>query len=127
MPELLPIVVPLDATVFVWALTIHLIFDWLFQTEWMAVNKTSLRHPAAYVHSGLHTVGLLLVFPWFLALGVGISHLLIDTRRPLTWWTKNVKHMPLSTPHYAEIELWLDQVFHVLMLVLALVVMVLLS
>lgn len=123
MPELLPTILPLDASVLAWGVTIHMIFDWLFQTEWMACNKTNLAHPAAWVHSGLHTLGLLLVFPWFLAVGVGISHLLIDTRKPLTWWIENVKQMPRSTPNYGQIEMWLDQVFHVLMIIAAVILL----
>ena len=110
---------PIAADVLAWAVVVHLIFDWLLQNEWMAQNKTSLRHPAAYVHSGLHTLGMLLLFPWWLALGVGISHLLIDTRKPVTWWIETVKQMPPSTPSYTHVEIWLDQIFHLLMLVFA--------
>lgn len=29
-----------------WGTTLHLIIDWLLQNEWMAVNKTQVRHPA---------------------------------------------------------------------------------
>lgn len=119
MPAPFPTILPINADVLAWAVAIHLVFDWLLQTEWMACNKTNLRHPAAYVHSGLHTLGLLLVFPWFLALGVGLSHLLIDTRRPVTWWIEHVKQMPRNTPDYNRIEMWLDQIFHFLMLVIA--------
>ena len=118
---------PIAADVLAWAVVIHLIVDWLLQNEWMAQNKTSLRHPAAYVHSGLHTLGMLLLFPWWLALGVGISHLFIDTRKPITWWIETVKQMPPSTPAYANIEIWLDQIFHLLMLVLAVLLIPLLA
>jgi hypothetical protein len=93
----------------------------------MAQNKTSLRHPAAYVHSGLHALGLLLIFPWWLALGVGITHLLIDTRRPVTWWIETIKQMPRSTPNYRQVEIWLDQLFHVLMLVFAVLLLAFLA
>ena len=110
---------PIAVDVLVWAVVIHLVVDWLLQTEWMARNKRSLKHPAAYVHSGLHTLGLLLIFPWWLALGVGISHLLIDTRKPITWWIETIKQMPSSTPIYSQVEIWMDQIFHLLMLVIA--------
>ena len=110
---------PITIDVFLWAVVIHMIVDWLLQTDWMALNKLNLKHPAAYVHSGLHALGLLLIFPWYLALGVGISHLVIDTRKPVTWWIKNIKQMPPSTPIYTHVEIWLDQIFHILMIVLA--------
>ncbi len=110
---------PVATDLLVWAVVIHLVFDLLLQTDWMARNKTSLKHPAAYVHSGLHTLGLLLIFPWWLALGVGISHLLIDTRKPVTWWMDTIKQMPHSTPNYRDVEVSLDQVFHMLILVFA--------
>lgn len=110
---------PMAFDVLVWAIVIHLVADWLLQTDWMARHKTSLRHPAAYVHSGLHTLGMLLIFPWPLAVGVGVSHLLIDTRRPVTWWIETIKQMPPTTPVYTHVEIWLDQIFHILMLIVA--------
>jgi hypothetical protein len=115
----IPVINNFQTNILAWAVFIHLLVDWLLQTEWMACNKTNLRHPAAYAHSGLHTLGLLLVFPWFLALGVGISHLLIDTRKPVTWWIEKIKQMPRSAPVYTHVEIWMDQIFHGLMIGLA--------
>jgi hypothetical protein len=112
-------ILPIAGDVFIWAIVIHLVVDWLLQTDWMARNKINLRHPAAYVHSGLHALGLMLVFPWFLALGVGITHLFIDTRRPVTWWMTTVKQMSRATPVFSTVEIWMDQIFHVLVLLLA--------
>jgi hypothetical protein len=107
-----------EATIlFVWGVVVHLVADWLFQTEWMAIHKSDLRHPAAWVHSAIHTVGLLLVFPWPVALLIGISHLLIDTRKPLIWWLRFVKRMPRSSNHQ-NIEVWVDQVMHITVLAL---------
>jgi hypothetical protein len=103
----------------VWAIVVHLIADWPLQTEWMALHKADLRHPAGWAHSGIHAALLLLVFPWPVALGVGLTHLLIDTRRPLNWWMAHVKHMQRTTPGYADVELWMDQVFHVVVLAAA--------
>jgi len=105
-----------EATIlFVWALVVHLVADWLLQTEWMARHKMSLRHPAAWVHSGIHTLGLLLVFSWPIALFVGVTHLLIDTRKPLLWWLRVVKQMP--TDQAAPlVEIWVDQVMHITVL-----------
>lgn len=110
-----------EATVLlVWSIVVHLIADWLLQSEWMAVHKVNLRHPAAWVHSGIHTAGLSLVFTWPLALFVGVTHLLIDTRIPLLWWMRIVKQVPKDA-RMPIVEIWLDQVMHIT--VLALVVL----
>jgi len=99
----------------VWGVVVHLIADWLLQTEWMARCKTDLRHPAAWVHSGIHTLGLVLVFAWPIALLLGLSHLLIDTRKPLLWWMRVIKQIPTES-RGPLIEVWLDQVLHVTVL-----------
>jgi hypothetical protein len=72
-------------TLLIWGIVIHLFCDWILQNQWMAENKMSLKHPAAYVHSGIHLAGLLLIFPWYAAVAIAITHLLIDTR-VLVWW-----------------------------------------
>ena len=66
----------------VWALIAHVVADWLLQTDWMAVNKVNLRHPAGYVHAGVYTLFMLPLFPWCLALLICVTHLIIDTRGP---------------------------------------------
>lgn len=105
-----------EATIiFVWAVVIHLIADWLLQTEWMAIHKTDLRHPAAWVHSAIHALGLCLLLAWPVALVVGFTHLWIDTRKPLLWWMRVVKGMPPET-RIPLVEIWLDQVMHITIL-----------
>ena len=96
----------------VWGATVHLVVDWLLQNEWMAENKTSLRHPAAYVHSGLHGLALLLVFPPPAALALGIVHLLIDTRKPLDWLAL-VMHQTTEGPLGPTLLIWRDQALHI--------------
>ncbi|MEZ4680331.1 MAG: DUF3307 domain-containing protein [Caldilineaceae bacterium] len=98
-----------------WGIIVHLIADWLFQTNWMALHKSKLRHPASWVHSGIHSAGLCLVFAWPVALLIGITHLLIDTRKPLLWWMRVVKQMPLHD-RSPTVEIWLDQVMHITVL-----------
>jgi hypothetical protein len=95
-----------------WGVTVHLIVDWLLQNEWMAENKMSLRHPAAYVHSGLHGIALLLVFPPLAALALGVVHLLIDTRKPLDWWA-HVMRQTTEGPVAVTLAIWRDQALHV--------------
>jgi hypothetical protein len=114
----------LQTNLLVWALMIHIAADWLFQTDWMATHKMNLRHPAGWVHSGIHVLCLLLVLPWSLALAVGVSHLLIDTRIPVQWWMRVVKGMAPGTPTFDRLEIWMDQVFHVMVLALAVVLFI---
>lgn len=135
----------------IWGIVVHLVIDWLAQNEWMAVNKAKRReywkqmqgggehgpftrwwdrHPAAYVHAGLHGAAQLLVFPWPAALAIGVTHLLIDTRAPVAWWSKLIgQTQPTpATPSPlmdigAVVRIWADQVWHIgVIAVLALVV-----
>jgi hypothetical protein len=99
----------------VWSIIVHLVADWLLQTNWMAVHKSHWRHPSAWVHSGIHAAGLCLVFTWPLALGIGLTHLLIDTRKPLLWWMRVIKQIPPDA-HFPFVEVWLDQVMHITVL-----------
>jgi hypothetical protein len=102
----------------VWGIVIHLFADWILQNEWMAVNKTSLLHPAAYVHSGIHLLGLLLIFQWWVALLIAITHLLIDTRVPLAWWRKFYRQTT-EGPIAIHVAIWTDQVLHITVLAIA--------
>ena len=108
--------------VLLWAIIAHLLADWPLQTEWMAIHKTDLTHSAAWVHSGIHSFFMLFIFPWYLALLIGLAHMLIDTRKPVVWWMQAVKKMSRTDPHAPMVETWLDQVFHIL--VLAMVVLI---
>ncbi len=104
-----------SASILVWAGFLHLVADWLLQTEWMAQNKADLRHPAGWIHGGIHAAILLLVFPWPFALLTGLLHVLIDTLAPVLWWMAVVKGMPdpeCDTPTFT----WMDQICHVIVL-----------
>ena len=103
---------------FVWAFVIHLIADWVFQNHWMAQNKSNLRHPAAWLHSGLHYAGLLLIFPIWMAALVALSHLLIDTRIPLVWWRRFYRQTQEGEVAL-HVALWGDQVAHIAVLAVA--------
>jgi len=126
------LVTPTD--LLVWALVAHIVADWLLQTEWMAVHKTSLRHPAAYAHAGVYALCMALIFPWAAALAIGAAHLLVDTRVPVHWWMRVVKRMPFdpgagphttpaANPHVGVmttiVEAAVDQALHVLTLAAA--------
>lgn len=109
----------------VWGIVAHLIADWPLQNDWMAQNKASLRHPAGYVHAGIHAVVLALVFGW-VAAPLATAHLLIDTRIPVIWWSRLVRQtqpMPqiesdgqqtrVMVDVGTEVRFWTDQVFHI--------------
>lgn len=94
--------------------------DWLLQNEWMVRHKEDLRHPAAWVHGVIHFTALWLILPWMLALLIAISHVLIDTRKPIHWW-KWLVGKTATGPQTTMVELWVDQVMHIVVLALVIV------
>ncbi len=96
----------------VWGLVAHLVADWLLQTDWMAQNKASLAHPAAWVHGAIHAGALSLVFGWGAAVVIGMSHILIDTRRPLGFYRKHMRIQGTEATAL-HVAVWVDQVAHV--------------
>src|SRR3972149_11729090 len=79
---------------FLKGLIVHLVADWFLQSDWMSENKISLLHPAAWVHSGIHMIGNLLVFSPLVAITLSTTHLLIDTRKPLVWLRRIFQQNP---------------------------------
>jgi len=106
------------ADLFIKGLVAHFIADWILQSDWMSENKVSLRHPAAWIHSSIHTVGFLLVFSPIISLILGISHLLIDTRVPLTYIRKIMGQRPKGALG-SSFKIWQDQVAHILLIYFA--------
>jgi hypothetical protein len=102
-------------TLLIWGIAMHLCLDWLGQNHWMATYKSSLKHPAAYVHSGIHLIGLLLIFPWYAAMIIAVLHLLIDTRVPLTWWRRTFRQT-VEGDVALHVALWSDQAAHIFVL-----------
>ena len=100
------------------AIVLHLVADWIFNNDWMSRNKANLRHPAAWVHGLIHFIVMLLVFQWWVALIIAVTHMLIDTRKPLMWWRKFFKQ---TTEGEAAIHVafWGDQVLHMAIIALA--------
>jgi hypothetical protein len=93
-------------------LVAHLIADWILQNEWMVVNKTSLRHPASWVHAAIQGLCLTIALGWQAGLVLGLAHLLIDTRVPLDWWIRVFKKSA-QAPEAGSIAIWLDQTLHI--------------
>ena len=98
----------------IWGIVAHLIADWPLQSRWMAENKTSLLHPAGWVHGGIHFLAMLLVFrrPVVAAI-LALLHVLIDTRILLNWWLKVYLKTDQETPIFQHVAIWFDQVVHV--------------
>ena len=106
----------------IWGLVLHLAADWLLQNDWMSAHKCDLRHPAAWAHGGIHTLALLLVFPAPAAVVLGMAHVLIDTRKPLTWWRVAFGQMNDSTVQAWTISVWNDQALHIALMAMVAVV-----
>ncbi len=98
-------------------LVAHLLADWVLQNDWMARNKTSLAHPAAWTHAGIHAVLLALALGWQAGLVLGFVHMLVDTRVPVAWWMRAFKKCT-QAPEASSIALWLDQAIHILCIAL---------
>ncbi len=95
------------------ALVAHLAADWIFQNDWMAANKTSLKHPAAWVHAAINALFLGLALGWVGGAVLGIVHALIDTRVPLNWWQRVYRQT--SEGYSADItRIMVDQSMHIL-------------
>lgn len=102
----------------IWGIVIHLFCDWILQNDFLARNKSSLLHPASWIHSGIHFLGLLLIFSPVVALAIALIHLLIDTRVPLQWWRKFYRQT--TTGDVAlHVAMWSDQVAHITVLAIA--------
>lgn len=94
------------------ALIAHLVADWILQNNWMAQNKTSLRHPASWVHSSIQGICLGLALGWQAGVVLGAAHLFIDTRIPLSWWIRVFKKSDGSADA-GTIAIGLDQTLHI--------------
>lgn len=121
----------------IWGLVLHLIADWPLQNDWMAKNKVKVFHPAGYVHALIHGFFLSFVFGWAF-IPLAIAHLLIDFRKPVQWWSRLVRQTQPKNrivfqrwsatspaeeiPVYdvgLEVRFWTDQVFHIICVAIA--------
>ena len=95
----------------------HLAGDFLFQTNWMAREKTH-NLAALFVHSTVYTlfIGLSAAlaghFSWLALLGVLFTHMLLDNRKFVHFWLKKINK--------SEDTKWLgivsDQCWHLVVL-----------
>jgi hypothetical protein len=101
------------------AILIHLFVDWFLQNDWQAQKKVIVGHPAGILHATMHGAATLLVFPWWAALTVGVTHYAIDLRRPLLWWRRTFRMTTdPNNPAAIHVAFWQDQVSHMLIVAL---------
>jgi len=93
----------------------HLIADWLLQNDWMARNKSNLRHPAAWVHGLIYAILIGLAMNWLAGLVLAALHILIDTRKPMAWWRRVYKQTS-DGPAAMIVAVWTDQVLHIVLI-----------
>ena len=104
----------------------HLIGDWIFQTEYEAMNKMkdSFWNRALFSHCLICTLCFAPAFwsygiNWLWLLLIFGSHLFLDRRWPVVWWISTIKR---TSPETVEKLYWLvivvDQIMHVLILAL---------
>ena len=104
----------------------HLFGDFIFQTNWMAVNKADRTHSLLF-HSLAYTLTIFIfasVFSvplsiWAIAL-VFVSHCILDRRVFTQWWVKTV--MKVDGPEADWLVIMVDQAFHVFILAVSLYV-----
>lgn len=97
------------------ALVAHFVADWLLQNSWMAMYKTSLRHPASWVHAAIYAICLGMALDPVAGAGLGFIHLLVDTRVPLAWWVRVFKKCE-DSDQADSILMWTDQAIHIVTL-----------
>jgi hypothetical protein len=101
---------------------LHLIGDWLLQTDWMAKEKG--KNPQALAaHVSIWAACFIpaavwLYNPLWLVWLVG-THLLLDGTGFVRWWMRNVKRVPEADLRGSAwwLAVVVDQVFHLLALV----------
>lgn len=99
----------------------HLIGDFLFQTEWMAVNKEKkwlalILHSCIYTFSIVVVAAALMKMLTYLSISIiFLSHIFLDRRTFVNWWASTVMHIEKEN---GWLKIVIDQIFHLLILVL---------
>ena len=109
-------------SLFDWLLVAHLVGDFLLQTDGMAKNKATdwswmLRHVGVYLiivtvvlaaYALAHPVPLVVIV--VLLLFLAATHIILDRRTFVQWWTGLVG----ASPEHPWLSIVVDQVFHLL-------------
>jgi hypothetical protein len=99
-------------------LVYHFIGDWLLQpNDWSKrkykENKILVLHTLLY--TAVMAIPLFSYDNFFLSLViVFITHLIIDSRKPVVWWLKNINKTEVSFIYV----LLVDQIFHIIIIYL---------
>lgn len=100
----------------------HLIGDFLLQTGWMAKNKATKWAPL-FAHVVVYTVVVTIagwlaggISVWAIAL-IFASHVLLDHKGFIGWWARQIQS--IHRPSDAWVLIMTDQVFHVIILAVA--------
>lgn len=113
---------------------IHFVSDWMFQTDEEALGKVDnpkirARHCFKYStnmalafiilngrflrRTGVYILMVLaIVFLWFF-----ITHYLIDDRKFVIWWIKNIKGLNKENPYNDIFVIVLDQITHIIAII----------
>lgn len=102
----------------------HLFGDFIFQTNWMAVNKANRTHSLLF-HALTYTLTIYLfavtfsvpLSVWAIAL-VFVSHCILDRRVFTKWWVKTV--MKVDGREEEWLVIMVDQAFHIFVLAVTL-------
>lgn len=110
----------------------HLVGDFLFQTEWQAINKPGglgdgTGRRALLHHLSLYMLAFVPALVWIgteqtwtrailVAVVVAVPHLLIDDGRLVNVWIRDVKRAPQAS---IGLRIAVDQTFHVVLLFVA--------
>lgn len=107
-------------TLFSYLIVGHLVGDFLLQTSWMAEGKAKKWAPLL-LHCIVYTSAICVSFlvatgniPIIMIAIVFSSHVILDRRTFVAWWSKTIMGVKNGKPVWLLIMV--DQVFHVLIL-----------
>jgi hypothetical protein len=118
--------------VFVVFVVSHVVGDFIFQTEFQAVNKhhglgrNPVNRRALGQHALTYTASYVPALVWLgteysaatlvaAVLGIAVPHGLQDDGRAIRWWMRSVKH---TEPAPGMLAIFVDQSFHLVALLL---------
>lgn len=107
-------------TLFSYLIVGHLIGDYLLQTRWMASGKATNWAPLithCFIYTSVVSVAILIhsnIIPILAVFLIFVTHVFLDRRRFVAWWSKTV--MGLKDGEPAWLLIMADQVFHIIVL-----------
>jgi len=102
----------------------HLVGDYLFQTNWMALNKAEKWLPLI-IHSFVYTAIVWAIsylgfsgLSWKACVFIFITHVILDRRSLLLFWCKHIMGLKEGKPFWLVIMA--DQTLHLIILAVSL-------